>query len=166
MLFSLAFPYIYRKNFLVFNQIEDAVLDGVADAGVIIHENRFTYMQRGLVELMDLGEYWEQHTGVAIPLGGIVMKRELGDELIHKVDELIKQSVEYAFANNHEHLAPYVKEHSQEMNEDVMRKHIDLYVNEYSIALGIKGKAAVAKLLEVYDSINPVEASYMELFAD
>ncbi len=166
MLFSLAFPYIQRKNFLVFNQIEDAVLDGVTDAGVIIHENRFTYMQRGLVKLMDLGEYWEKTTGVAIPLGGIVMRRELGSELIHKVDELIRQSVEYAYANNHEHLAPYVKEHAQEMSEDVMRQHIDLYVNEYSVALGSRGKAAVAKLLEVYDSINPTEASYMELFAD
>lgn len=165
MLFSLAFPHIYRKNFLVFNQIEDAVLDGVVDAGVIIHENRFTYMQRGLVKLMDLGEYWERETGVAIPLGGIVMRRSLGEELIQKVDALVKQSVEYAFAHHHEHLSPYVKEHAQEMSENVMRQHIDLYVNEYSIALGSKGRKAVAKLLEVYDAVNPVEASYMELFA-
>ncbi len=165
MLFSLAFPYISRKNFLVFNQIESAVLDDVVDAGVIIHENRFTYGQKGLVKLMDLGQYWEETTGVAIPLGGIVMKRSLGDELIKKVDELIKQSVEYAFANHHEELSSYVKQHAQEMDEDVMQKHINLYVNEYSIALGSKGKAAVAKLLEVYDSINPVEASYMPLFA-
>ena len=165
MLFSLAFPHICRKNFLVFNQIEDAVLNGVVDAGVIIHENRFTYMQRGLVKLMDLGKYWEEETGVAIPLGGIVMRRSLGDELIHKADELIKQSVEYSYKYHHEQLSPYVKEHAQEMSEDVMRQHIDLYVNDYSIALGIKGKAAVAKLLEVYDAVNPVEASYMELFA-
>ena len=165
MLFSLAFPHIQRKNFLVFNQIEDAVLDGVVDAGVIIHENRFTYMQRGLVKLMDLGEYWEKNTGVAIPLGGIVMRRSLGNELIRQVDNLVKQSVVYAFANHHEQLTPYVKAHAQEMSEEVMRQHIDLYVNDYSIALGSKGKAAVAKLLEVYDSINPIEASYMELFA-
>ena len=165
MLFSLAFPHIYRKNFLVFNQIEDAVLDGVVDAGVIIHENRFTYMQRGLVKLMDLGEYWEKNTGVAIPLGGIVMRRSLGNKLIRQVDNMVKQSVEYAFANHHEQLTPYVKAHAQEMSEEVMRQHIDLYVNDYSIALGSKGKAAVAKLLEVYDSINPIEASYMELFA-
>ncbi len=165
MLFSLAFPHIDRKNFLVFNQIEDAVLDGMVDAGVIIHENRFTYMQRGLVKLMDLGEYWEANTGVAIPLGGIIMRRSFSSELIEQVDTLIKQSVEYAFAHHHEHLSGYVKEHAQEMSEDVMRQHIDLYVNDYSIALGSKGKAAVAKLLEVYDSINPVEASYMELFA-
>ena len=165
MLFSLAFPHIQRKNFLVFNQIEDAVLDGVVDAGVIIHENRFTYMQRGLVKLMDLGKYWEDETGVAIPLGGIVMLRSLGEELIKKVDDLIKQSVEYAYQYHHEKLSPYVTAHAQEMSEDVMRQHIDLYVNNYTIALGNKGKAAVAKLLEVYDTINPVEASYMELFA-
>lgn len=165
MLFSLAFPHISRKNFLVFNQIEDAVLDGVVDAGVIIHENRFTYMERGLVKLMDLGKYWEDETGVAIPLGGIVMRRSLGEELIKKVDDLIKQSVEYAYQYYHVQLSPYVKEHAQEMSEDVMRRHIDLYVNNYTVALGNKGKAAVAKLLEVYDSVNPIEASYMELFA-
>ncbi len=165
MLFSLAFPHIFRKNFLVFNQIENAVLDDVVDAGVIIHENRFTYQQKGLVKLMDLGKYWEDTTGVAIPLGGIVMKRSLGEDLIKKVDELIKQSVEFAFAHHHEQLSSYVKQHAQEMNEDVMQQHINLYVNEYSIALGSKGKAAVAKLLEVYDSVNSVEASYMKLFA-
>ena len=165
MLFSLAFPHIIRKNFLVFNQIENAVLDDVVDAGVIIHENRFTYQQKGLVKLMDLGKYWEETTGVAIPLGGIVMKRSLGEDLIKKVDELIRQSVEFAFANHHEELSSYVRQHAQEMNEDVMQQHINLYVNEYSIALGSKGKAAVAKLLEVYDSVNSVEASYMKLFA-
>lgn len=165
MLFSLAFPHVYRKNFLVFNQIEDAVLDGVVDAGVIIHENRFTYMQRGLAKLMDLGKYWEEETGVAIPLGGIIMRRSFDEKLISTLDDLIKQSVEYAYKYHHEQLSSYVKEHAQEMSEDVMRQHIDLYVNDYSIALGSKGKAAVAKLLEVYDSINPIEASYMELFA-
>ena len=165
MLFSLAFPQIYRKNFLVFNQIENSVLDGVVDAGVIIHENRFTYAQKGLVKLMDLGKYWEDTTGVAIPLGGIVMKRSLGEELINKVDDLIRQSVEYSFAHHHKELSSYVKEHAQEMDEEVMRRHIDLYVNEYTVALGSKGKQAVAKLLEVYDSVNSVEASYMELFA-
>ena len=165
MLFTIAFPHIWRKNFLVFNQIEDAVLDDVVDAGVIIHENRFTYMQRGLIKLMDLGKYWEENTGVAIPLGGIVMKRSLPKELINKVDDLIKQSVEYAFANHHDQLSSYVKEHAQEMSEEVMKQHINLYVNDYSISLGSKGKHAVSKLLEIYDTINPVEASYMELFA-
>lgn len=165
MLFSLAFPHIRDKNFLVFNQIEDAVLNGVVDAGVIIHENRFTYMQKGLVKLMDLGEYWEQTTGVAIPLGGIIAKRSLGKDLINKVDDLIKQSVEYAFANHYESLAPYVKQHAQEMSEDVMRQHINLYVNDYTKALGSKGKSAVVKLLEVYEMQNEVETGYAEIFA-
>ena len=166
MLFSLAFPNIERKQYLVFNEIEDAVLTGKADAGVIIHENRFTYMQRGLVKLMDLGEYWEENTGVAIPLGGIVMRRCIGEKLIGEVDALIRKSVAYAFEFHHEHLSPYVKQHSQEMSEDVMRKHIDLYVNDYSLSLGIDGKKAVAKLLHVYDAISPVAAaSYMEIFA-
>ncbi len=165
MLFTLAFPHIGRKQFLVFNQIEDAVLDGIVDAGVIIHENRFTYMQRGLTKLVDLGKYWEDHTGVAIPLGGIIMRRSLGEELIKQVDDLIRKSVEYAFEHHHEQLAPYVKEHAQEMSEDVMRQHIDLYVNKYSLALGSEGKKAVAKLLEVYDIDNQVEVGYMELFA-
>ena len=165
MLFSLAFPHILRKRFLVFNEIEDAVLNGTVDAGVIIHENRFTYMQKGLIKLLDLGSYWEQHTSVAIPLGGIVMRRELGETVIKKVDTLIKQSVEYAFANNYENLTPYIKAHAQEMSEDVMKQHISLYVNDYSKALGSDGKKAVMKLLEVYEHLNPVPARYNEVFA-
>jgi len=165
MLFSLAFPHILRKRFLVFNEIEDAVLNGVVDAGVIIHENRFTYMQKGLIKLLDLGNYWEQNTGVAIPLGGIVMRRELGEDLIKKVDGLIKQSVEYAFKNNYESLTPYIKEHAQEMSEEVMKQHINLYVNDYSKDLGSDGKKAVMKLLEVYEQLYPVPARYNEVFA-
>jgi 1,4-dihydroxy-6-naphthoate synthase len=133
--------------------------------GVIIHENRFTYMQKGLIKLLDLGSYWEQHTGVAIPLGGIVMRRELGEDLIKKVDNLIQQSVEYAFANNYENLTSYIKEHAQEMSEGVMKQHINLYVNDYSIALGIEGKKAVMKLLEIYEHLYPVQARYNEVFA-
>jgi 1,4-dihydroxy-6-naphthoate synthase len=165
MLFSLAFPNILRKRFLVFNEIEDAVLEGKVDAGVIIHENRFTYMQKGLIKLLDLGNHWEQHTGLAIPLGGIVMRRELGADLINKVDDLIKQSVEYAFANNYERLTPYIKEHAQEMSEDVMKQHINLYVNNYSKDLGIEGKKAVMKLLNIYEQLYPVQARYNEVFA-
>src|SRR4051794_9881819 len=165
MLFSLAFPNILRKRFLVFNEIEDAVLEGKVDAGVIIHENRFTYMQKGLIKLLDLGNHWEQHTGLAIPLGGIGMRRELGTDLIKKVDDLIKQSVEYAFANNYESLTPYIKEHAQEMSEDVMKQHINLYVNNYSKDLGIEGKKAVMKLLNIYEQLYPVQARYNEVFA-
>lgn len=154
MLFSLAFPNANNKQFLVFHEIEDAVLSGKVDAGVIIHENRFTYQDKGLTKLMDLGEYWEQQLQVPIPLGGIIAKRSLGDELTRKVDSLIQQSVEYAFANYPE-LTDYTRQHSQEMSEAVMRQHIDLYVNNYSINLGEEGKKAVTTMLDVYQQLHP-----------
>jgi 1,4-dihydroxy-6-naphthoate synthase len=153
MLFSLAFPNANNKQFLVFHEIEDAVLSGKVDAGVIIHENRFTYQDKGLIKLMDLGEYWEQQLQVPIPLGGIIVKRSLGNDLAKKVDSLIKQSVEYAFANYPE-LTDYTRQHSQEMSENVMRQHIDLYVNNYSINLGDEGKKAVTTMLDVYQQLH------------
>jgi 1,4-dihydroxy-6-naphthoate synthase len=154
LLFSLAYPQARHKNFMVFSGIEDAVINGKADLGVIIHENRFTYMQKGLKKVIDLGEYWEQQTQYPIPLGGIVIKRSTGPALQKKMDALIRQSVEYAF-RNYPILTDYVKQHSQEMDEQVMRQHIDLYVNNYSIDLGDAGKEAVKKLLSVYQQINP-----------
>ncbi|MES2003125.1 MAG: 1,4-dihydroxy-6-naphthoate synthase [Bacteroidota bacterium] len=153
MLFSLAYPYATNKSFLVFHEIEDAVLHGKADAGVIIHENRFTYQDKGLTKIKDLGEYWEETIKVPIPLGGIVMKRSFEPALQSKVDRLIRKSLEYAFAH-YPLLTGYVQEHSQEMSEDVMRKHIDLYVNNYSLNLGEDGKKAVIKLLEVSQQLN------------
>ncbi len=154
MLFSLAFPKAKNKEFLVFNQIEDAVLSDKVDVGVIIHENRFTYQDKGLTKLMDLGEYWEQKLQVPIPLGGIIAKRSLGKDLAVKVDGLIKQSVEFAFAN-YPALTDYTRQHSQEMSENVMRQHIDLYVNNYSINLGDEGKKAVTTMLDVYQQLHP-----------
>jgi 1,4-dihydroxy-6-naphthoate synthase len=155
LLFSLAYPNAKKKKFLVFNEIENAVLNETVDAGVIIHENRFTYFLKGLQKIVDLGEYWEQQLNVPIPLGGIVAKKSLDIKLIKQVDELIKQSVEYAFEHHHKNLAEYVQCHAQEMSEEVMRRHIDLYVNNYSIALGDDGKKAVLKLLEVYRQLHP-----------
>jgi 1,4-dihydroxy-6-naphthoate synthase len=154
MLFSLAFPMAKNKQFLVFHEIEDAVLNGKVDAGVIIHENRFTYQDKGLIKLMDLGEYWEQQLQVPIPLGGIIAKRGLANDVIKKIDDLIELSVEYAFANYPE-LTDYTRQHSQEMSESVMRQHIDLYVNNYSINLGDEGKKAVTTMLDVYQQLHP-----------
>ncbi len=148
MLFSMAFPKAKKKSFLVFNQIENAVQIGKADLGVIIHENRFTYQDKGLYKVMDLGEYWEKQTGLPIPLGGIVAQRNLQPEIINTIDKLIKESVEYSF-KHYPTLSPYITMHAQEMSEDVMRKHIDLYVNDFSIDLGINGKKSVEKLLQV-----------------
>ena len=166
MLFTIAFPQAKNKIFLRYNEIEDFVLKSSlqvsplggdlegAVAGVIIHENRFTYQQRGLVKIIDLGEFWEQKTQSPIPLGGIVAKRNIDISSLKKIDELIKQSIEYSFSN-YPVITDYVRDHSQEMEEDVMRKHIDLYVNDYSINLGDKGKNAIEEFLDVYQKINP-----------
>jgi len=154
ILFSLAFPNAKRKKFMIFSDIENAVVEGKADAGVIIHENRFTYMNKGLVKLMDLGEYWENETGCPIPLGGIVIRNDIDAGIQKKLTEKIQQSVEYAF-KNYPYLPPFVKEHSQEMEEHVMRQHIDLYVNNYSVSLGTTGRQAVDKFIDVYNQINP-----------
>lgn len=148
LLFSMAFPSAKNKSFHVFHEIEDLVLSGQVDAGVIIHENRFTYQQRGLHKIIDLGDYWEQQTGTPIPLGGIVAHNRLIDTVALQVNDLIRKSVEYAFAH-YPQVATYVKSHAQEMSEEVMRQHIDLYVNEFSIDLGIQGKQAVNTLLDI-----------------
>ncbi len=155
MLFSLAFPGAKNKVFKVFNQIEDAVLNGEVDAGVIIHENRFTYQDKGLHKLIDLGDYWETTTQLPIPLGGIVAKKDIDKAVLKQVDSLIKQSVEYSFKNNYKILSDYVRLRAQEMSEHVMRQHIDLYVNDFSIALGSKGREAVRKLTDVYAQLHP-----------
>ncbi|MEP6749506.1 MAG: 1,4-dihydroxy-6-naphthoate synthase [Bacteroidota bacterium] len=154
LLFSLAYPQAKKKKFMIFSGIEDAVIHGKVDLGVIIHENRFTYMLKGLKKVIDLGEYWEQQTQNPIPLGGIVIKRSIDYPIQKRIDLLIRQSVEYAF-NNYPTLTDYVKQHSQEMEDHVMRQHIDLYVNNYSIDLGDNGKKAVKKLLSVFTQINP-----------
>ncbi|MBS1641106.1 MAG: 1,4-dihydroxy-6-naphthoate synthase [Bacteroidetes bacterium] len=154
LLFSLAYPNTKNKKFLIFNQIENAVLNKEVDCGVIIHENRFTYQNKGLHKIIDLGEYWEQTTKLPIPLGGIVAHKKINNVISKQVDALIKQSVEYAFANHRHQLTNYVKQHSQEMSEAVMQQHIDLYVNNYSINLGEEGKKAVLKLIEIFNKTN------------
>lgn len=163
MLFSLAYPKATKKKFMVFSAIEDAVLNGDVDAGVIIHENRFTYQQKGLHKLVDLGEYWEKQTGNPIPLGGIVMKKSFDTAVLQKVDSLIKHSLEYAF-ENYPLITDYVKQHSQEMSESVMRQHIDLYVNNYSLQLGPDGKAAVNTFLDIYSQLKQVNPTTENIF--
>ncbi len=154
MLFSLAFPQAHRKQFVLFSEIEDMVLSGKVDAGVIIHENRFTYQAKGLTNLIDLGHYWEETTANPIPLGGIVAKRSLGPALIEKVDRLIQASVAWSF-DRYPQISDYIRAHAQEMDESVMRQHIDLYVNEFSRRLGAQGELAVQKLLSVYSTLRP-----------
>ena len=146
-LLGLAFPNANKKVELVFSDIEDAVLDGRVDAGLIIHENRFTYQNKGLKKIIDLGDYWEQLTGCAIPLGGIVVSRALPLDIQHKINRVLRSSVEFSLANPKSGLE-YIRQHAQEMSEEVMYKHIDLYVNKYSVDLGTEGKKAIKLLFE------------------
>jgi 1,4-dihydroxy-6-naphthoate synthase len=146
-LLSLAFPNAINKQEIVFSDIEQALLEDRIEVGLIIHENRFTYQDKGLKKIIDLGDYWEKETGCAIPLGGIVANRKLPLEVQHKVNRVLRRSVEFAFANPKSGLE-FIKKHAQEMSEEVMYKHIDLYVNQYSLDLGIEGKKAINLLFD------------------
>jgi 1,4-dihydroxy-6-naphthoate synthase len=146
-LLGLAFPAARDRTEVLFSEIEPAVLADRFDAGLIIHENRFTYEARGLRKIIDLGEFWEEETGAPIPLGGIVVKRALPDDVKQRVNRVLRRSVEYAFAHRGDSL-PFVREHAQEMSEEVMYRHIDLYVNDYSVDLGPEGRLAVEVLFD------------------
>ena len=161
LLFSFAYPDANKKIFMRFDKIEDFVLNDSSQVsppvaqdvegalGVIIHENRFTYQQKGLHKVTDLGEYWEEKMNTPIPLGGIAIKRSIDKKISLQIEKLIRKSIEFAFSN-YPLITGYVKQHSQEMSEDVMRQHIDLYVNDFSIALGDEGKRAISVLFETY----------------
>ena len=153
LLFSYAYPQVKEKKFMVFHEIEEAVLSGKVDAGVIIHENRFTYQLKGLKKIKDLGEYWEENIKAPIPLGGSVGKRKIDTSILLKVNQLIRKSLEYSF-EQYPSISDYIKRNAQEMEESVMRQHIDLYVNNYSLELGLEGRKAVKKLLDVYEQIT------------
>ncbi|MER3463765.1 MAG: 1,4-dihydroxy-6-naphthoate synthase, partial [Chitinophagaceae bacterium] len=148
-LLSFGFPNATNKQPMLFSQIENAVLSNEVQLGVIIHESRFTYAEKGLKKVCDLGEVWEEKQHLPIPLGCIAAKKELPKEVISKVDELIRASLTYSF-NHYPQISDYTKQHAQEMNQDVMRQHIELYVNNYSMDLGEPGKAAIQQLYETY----------------
>ena len=139
-------PALRNREEMLFHEVMPAVLDGRADAGVIIHENRFTYQDLGLQLVQDLGTYWEEKTGLPIPLGAICAHTRLGPELTAKVDRVLRRSVEYAFAHP-EASREFVRSHAQELSEEVTQAHIRLYVNDYSVDMGDRGRAAVATLL-------------------
>lgn len=164
-LLGLACPRAQRKKAMLFSDIERAVLEGEVDAGLIIHENRFTYEARGLRKVVDLGEFWESETGAPIPLGGIVIKRSLPADVIARVNRVLRRSVEYAFAHRDASL-PYVRAHAQEMSEEVMYKHIALYVNQYSIDLGARGREAVNVLFKRAADNGVIPAPAAPLFLD
>ncbi len=156
LLFSFAYPDATDKKFMPFSAIENALLNKETDLGVIIHENRFTYQQKGLHKVRDLGEYWEEKMELPVPLGGIAINQSVKRSVALKVNELIRKSLDFAFTN-YPIIPDYVKQHSQEMSEDVMRQHIDLYVNNYSLDLGDDGKLAIESLHEVFLEINNQE---------
>ena len=147
MLLEIAFPEYKNKIETLFSNIESDVLDGTVDAGLIIHENRFTYQDKGLEKVKDLGEFWEEKIKLPIPLGGIVVKRNLDFDLQKKVERILRKSVEYAFENRDDS-AEYVKLHSQEMTKEVVDAHINLYVNEFSVSLGSQGREAIVKVFD------------------
>ena len=163
LLMALAFPAATLKTPMLFSTIEDAVLAGRVDAGVIIHENRFTYAAKGLHKVVDLGEFWEADTGAPIPLGGIVVGRHLPPAVRHNVNRVVRRSVEYALAHPQDS-RDYVRAHAQEMSEEVMYRHIDLYVNGYSVNLGDTGRRAVDLLFRRAAATGTIPAAPEHLF--
>lgn len=163
LLLNFAYPGVKNKQPMLFSEIEDLVASGLADLGVIIHESRFTYQQKGLMKVADLGEIWEEKMKVPIPLGGIAVKRSVDKLTSLKVDRLIRKSLEFAFSN-YPQITGYVKQHSQTMSEEVMRQHIDLYVNNYSLDLGEDGKNAIRVLSETWLTLNNKKAIEKDLF--
>jgi 1,4-dihydroxy-6-naphthoate synthase len=148
-------PQIGRHIAMLFSDIMPAVQKGKTDAGVIIHENRFTYMNYNLHKVIDLGDFWEENTGYPIPLGGIVAKRTLPKDILQTLNRVLKRSIEYAFANP-ESSTHYVQENAQEMEKSVIQQHIDLYVNQYSIDLRQDGKKAVEYMLQVAEKTQNI----------
>ncbi len=165
LLVRLFAPTLRDENIKVlpFHEIMPAVCNSQVDAGVIIHESRFTYQRYGLTQIVDLGEWWERETAHAIPLGGIAMRRDLGDDLIRRTERALAASVDYAHAHP-DVVWPTVRRHAQEMEDDVMRQHIALYVNDFTHDYGVEGEAAIRHLLETAETLGIVPHSDQALF--
>lgn len=148
LLLSIAWPRALNRKEYLFSEIENAILKGDVDAGLIIHETRFTYQKRGLVKIADLGEYWTNLTGLPLPLGNIVVNRQISEETAFAVSRTIRRSIEFALHNPRSSYN-YVSENAKETEEEVIRNHIDLYVNEFSIQLGQSGKRALRELFRI-----------------
>lgn len=164
-LLSLAYPKATDKIETLFSDIENAVLKGETVAGLIIHENRFTYQSRGLHKIVDLGEFWEGTTGMPIPLGGIAVRRDLPLEVQQTVNRVMARSVAYAMEHP-QASAAYVRCHAQEMDEAVMQAHIDLYVNHFTLQLGDKGRAAVENLFAMAEQKGLIRMPQIPLFVE
>jgi len=165
LLLSIAYPEHKNKKEYLFSDIEEVVLSGEVDAGLIIHENRFTYQQKGLKKVVDLGEFWESKTGMAIPLGGIVVNRKYPAEILCKIDRVMKRSVDFAFENPKASHA-FVKHHAQAMDDMVMQNHIKLYVNEFTRNLGVNGRKAVETLYREATTLGVIPKMRKDIFVD
>ena len=163
LLLSVAFPEVKNKVEMIFSDVEKSVIDGSVDAGLIIHESRFTYEEKGLKKIIDLGEYWEELTKTPTPLGGIIAQRSLGNEMLQKVNRVLKRSVQFAFDNPKSGF-DFIRQHSQEMSEEVMYKHIGLYVNNYTLDLGEAGKKSVETLFNKAKQLGLIDSIEKDLF--
>ncbi|MFA6127440.1 MAG: 1,4-dihydroxy-6-naphthoate synthase [Bacteroidales bacterium] len=147
LLLRMAYPNIKEKKIFVFSDIEQAVLDGETEAGVLIHENRFTYEKRGLVLLRDLGQFWEESTHSPLPLGGIMAHRRLAQDVVRKINRLVRLSLEFALADP-QGTIPYMRKFAQCMDQAVLDAHLKAFVNEFSVELGTDGKRAINILID------------------
>jgi 1,4-dihydroxy-6-naphthoate synthase len=163
LLFSIAWPEVVNKTEYLFSDIEDALLKDEVDAGLIIHETRFTYYRRGLHKLADMGEYWETLTGLPIPLGAIVIKRSIPDDIALKVNRVVRRSLEYAYKDS---FASYdfVSDNAREMDSTIMNNHIKLFVNEYTLNLGKKGREAIVELFRIAGEKGVIPALPSRIF--
>jgi 1,4-dihydroxy-6-naphthoate synthase len=163
LLFSIFWPGASRKREYLFSDIPEAVMSGEADAGLIIHETRFTYLSLGLQKVADTGEYWEKMTGLPVPLGGIVVNRSVSEDIAGKVSRSIRRSIEYARADPTASI-DFIRRHAREIDSKVTKDHISLYVNEFSLSLGLEGKAAIAKLYSVANERKVIGAMPERIF--
>ena len=164
LLLQIAHPEV-KTVFMRYDQIMPAIERGEVDAGLIIHESRFTYQQHGLVKLLDLGEWWEADTGLPIPLGAILARRNLAPETLQKLNTAVRSSLEYAYAHPLETKA-YIRQHALEMQDSVMQAHIDLYVNEFSLDVGEAGQRAVETLFARAAALGFIERPHLPIFVD
>jgi 1,4-dihydroxy-6-naphthoate synthase len=148
LLFSIAWPDARNKHEYLFSDIPDVLLREEADAGLIIHETRFTYANKGLVKIADMGEFWEKLTGMPIPLGAIVINRSIPEEVALKVNRVIRKSLEYAYKDSFASYS-FVARNANDMDSTVMNSHIKLFVNEFTLDLGTKGKEAVNEMFRI-----------------
>ena len=165
LLLSIAYPNAINKKEYLFSDIEEAINSNEVDAGLIIHETRFTYEKSGFKKVIDLGEFWEKTTQSPIPLGGIVVRKNLEKSLQLKIDRVLRKSIEFAF-NNPKSSYLYMKQYAQEMNEQVMQQHVQLYVNDFSFKLGTEGRKAINTLYQKAYDLKLIKDLPINIFVD